>query len=189
MKRQSSSASPFLQAGLTLLELMITLAISGILLTLVAPNVRDILIRNNITSQVNEISGAVQFARSNAIDEQNTAIVCPTPDFSTCSTDWNQAKMVFNDLDADGNRGNNEEILAATSIAPDSLVLTGPAITVRFNGNGTVSTPATIKFCHQDGEAKFARALVISLQGRVRLSQDEDGDGIHEDGGGNLSCL
>ncbi|MBT1064983.1 GspH/FimT family pseudopilin [Bowmanella sp. Y26] len=190
MKRQNKLHSLYSQQGLTLLELMITLSIVGILLTLVAPNVRDILIRNNVTSQVNEISGIVQFARSNAIDEQNTAIICPTPDFSNCSTNWDQAKMVFNDLDGNGNRSEDEELLAATGLPPKSLTITGPGITVRFNGNGTVSTPATIKICHQDGEAKFARALFISLQGRVRLSEDTDNNGIHEDSAGNsLSCI
>ncbi|MBN7822042.1 GspH/FimT family pseudopilin [Bowmanella yangjiangensis] len=190
MKRQNKLHSLYSQQGLTLLELMITLSIVGILLTLVAPNVRDILIRNNVTSQVNEISGIVQFARSNAIDEQNTAIICPTPDFSNCSTNWDQAKMVFNDLDGNGNRSEDEELLAATSLPPKSMTVTGPGITVRFNGNGTVSTPATIKICHQDGEAKFARALFISLQGRVRLSEDTDNNGIHEDSAGNsLSCI
>lgn len=190
MKRQDTLYYYHRQRGLTLLELMITLAISGILLTMVAPSVRDILIRNNITSQVNEISGIIQFARSNAIDEQNTAIVCPTPDFSNCSTNWDQARMVFNDLDGNGNRSADEEILVATSLPSKSLVIAGPAITVRFNGNGTVSTPATIKICHQDGEARFARALFISLQGRVRLSQDTDNNGVHEDSAGNaLSCI
>lgn len=177
------------QQGLTLMELMITLAIISILITVVAPSVAELLTRNRITAQVNEISGVIQLGRHTAIDEQSVTIVCPTANFSDCSNDWGLAKMVFVDLDLSGTRADDEEILAGTSVSPAGLNLSGPAAPILFNPDGTASAPSTVLICDKDNTDKFARALLITLQGRVKISQDSDNDDIHEDAEGTaLSC-
>ncbi len=177
------------QSGFSLTEIMIGLAIIGILITSVGPQVREILIRNRIIGQINELSAVVQFARHTAINEQITTILCPTTNFSSCTLDWNDPKMVFIDLDGNGQRGSDEELLVGAGNIVDTNSLTGPAGTISFQANGAVASPATLLLCHEDNEAKFARALTISLQGRVKLSQDTDNDGIHEtNAGAALSC-
>lgn len=177
------------QQGATLLELMVGLAIVAILLTSVGPSIRDILIRNRIVAQINELSSIVQFARSQAIDQQTNSIMCPSENFTDCHANWDLPKMVFIDIDNNGIRSNNEEILAGSDHILPSLYLTGPAVVVRFQGNGTVASPATLLLCHKDKEAKFARALIISLQGRVKLSTDSDRNNIHENNSGSeLVC-
>ncbi|MDF2178221.1 GspH/FimT family pseudopilin [Aliiglaciecola sp. CAU 1673] len=178
------------ERGVTLLELMISVAIVSILLTVVGPNVRDLLIRNRITAQVNEISGVVQYARHNAIDQQVSTIVCPTADFVSCSNDWQLPKMVFADWDGSGNVNGNEELLAATDHLASGLKITGPNNPLSFNGNGSANAAANVLLCPEDNDAAFARALLLSIQGRLKLSQDSNNDGKHEDLQGNaLSCV
>jgi len=177
------------QQGLSLIEILIGMAITGIILTVGVPSMRDMLIRSQITSQINELSAVIQFARHTAINEQTTAIVCPTTNFSTCTVNWDDPKMVFADLDNSGTRGNNEEMLAGTGGSAENYAFTGPAGNIRFQGNGSVASPATLQICHEDNEDKYARALSISLQGRVRLSTDSNSDGIHETNAGvPLTC-
>lgn len=176
--------------GLTLIELMITIAIMSILVTAVGPMVRDILIQNRLIGQINELSAVIQLARHSAINEQATSIVCPSSDFANCTLDWDLPKMAFLDLDNDGVRGVNEEIIAGTSRSISHYNLTGPAGVISFQGNGVVATPSTLRLCHDSNEPQFARAVTVSLQGRVRVSQDTNNDGIHEtNAGDNLSCL
>lgn len=177
------------QKGVTLLEMMITTAIVAIVLTSVAPSIQGILIQNRIISEINELSGIVQFARHSAIDEQTDTIVCPTEDFSTCTNDWDYAKMVFMDLDANGARGVNEDILVASSIINGVNDMTGPAGGISFMPSGAANANATILLCHQDSNSEYARALIISLQGRVKMSADDNNDGIHEaTNGTSLDC-
>lgn len=177
------------QIGLTLLEMLITVAIVAIVLTTVAPGVQSILIQNRIIAETNELSGIIQYARHHSIDQQIDTIVCPSENFTSCTTDWNDVKMVFADLDGNGARGANEDILAATSSANPNNNLTGPAGALIFEPSGAVNTPATIMLCHKDKVAKYARALLVSLQGRVKISRDDSGDGIHEDNAGAaLDC-
>ena len=175
--------------GFTLLELMITVAIVGILLTTVVPNARGILIRNRIVAEVNYISSLVQFTRHTAIDEQAITVMCPSSDFSNCANDWTLPKIVFVDEDNNGIRGEEEELLVGSEASHQTHVVRGPNNPIRFSGNGSVATPATLLFCHNELEAEFARAIILSLQGRVKLSSDSNNDGIFEDNSGTpLNC-
>lgn len=177
------------QQGVTLIELMISLAIVSILILSVGPMMRDILIQNRLIGQINELSAVVQFARHTAVHEQATTVVCPSTNFITCDNDWNEAKMVFLDLNANGQRDVEEDIVAGAENTIDNFYLQGPAGVIRFQDNGAVATPATLLLCHNVNEARFARALTISLQGRVRLSRDSNNDNIHENNAGDaLVC-
>lgn len=178
------------QSGITLIELLVGMAIMGIILTVGLPSMKDMLVRSQVTAQINELSAVIQFARHNAINEQATSVLCPTTNFSTCTNNWDNPKMVFTDADANGIRGADEDMLAGTGNILDTFDMTGPVGTISFQGNGSVASPATLLLCHEDNEAKYARALIISLQGRVKLSEDSNDDGVHEDNSGTaLSCV
>lgn len=177
------------QQGVTIFELMITLAIVAIVLTTVAPGIQSILIQNRIIAEINELSGVLQYARHNAIDQQANTVLCPTDDFTTCSNDWDDAKMVFMDLDGNVERGANEDILVASSVISDVNDMSGPNGAVVFFPSGAVSQAATLMLCHRDENDEYARALLVSLQGRVKTSSDDDNNGIHEDATGTqLDC-
>jgi type IV fimbrial biogenesis protein FimT len=169
------------QKGVTILELMITVAIVAILLTVVAPNIQAIVIKNRIVGEINELSSIIQFARNNAIDEQIETIVCPSEDFSVCTSNWNHGKIVYTDLDGDGERGAAEELLVATGPGSALNNLTGPGEVIQFQPNGAANSPAALLLCHKNGENKYARQLNVSLQGRVKMSRDANHDGIYED--------
>lgn len=169
--------------------MMITLAILAIVLTVVAPSMQNFLIKNRITGEINEISGVVQYARHLAIDEQINVIVCPSADFEACGTDWSNPKIVFIDANADGNRSAGEELLVTTAQASDSTNISGPNANIHFKDSGAASQAFTIQICPINKDVTFARALSVSLQGRVKVSSDSDDDGTHEDMDGNvLSC-
>ncbi len=168
---------------------MIGMAILGLILVFAVPSAQEIIIRNRITAEINELSSVIQFARNNAIDEQIDTIVCPTQNFAQCTTDWSDAKMVFADLNGNGERSVDEEILAGTSILNDNNFIDGPAVPIRFDGNGAANAQAVLLLCHEKKAAQYARSLTVTLQGRVKISADSNNNGIHEDINGNsLSC-
>ncbi|MFT6329260.1 MAG: type IV fimbrial biogenesis protein FimT [Bermanella sp.] len=177
------------QKGVTLLEMMITLAILAIVLTVVAPSMQNFLIKNRITGEINEVSGIVQYARHLAIDEQINVVVCPSEDFEACGTNWNNPKIVFIDSNADGNRNSDEELLVATAKASDSTKMTGPNTSINFQYTGAASRSFSIQLCPINDDATVARAILVSLQGRVKVSSDADDNGTHEDMDGvALNC-
>ncbi len=178
------------QNGLTLVELMVVVAISAILLGLVVPNVQVITSRNQVTSDINATSAALRFARFTAVDQLKEVIVCPSADFSACDTsDWDLPKIVFIDRNENGNREANEALLYTTEEISVANNMTAPNRLIVFSPTGTANQSSTLNLCANSNDNKLARQIDINPNGRVKLSRDENGDGIHENKDGDaLSC-
>ncbi len=177
------------QAGLTLLEMLIAIAIVIIVLTVVAPNMQTMVAKNRTISEINELSGVIQYARFTAIDQNATAVVCPAPDFENCSTNWNQAKIVFIDSNGNNSRDSTEPLLMTSTEITSGNNVTGPSSSIVFAGSGAINIPTNIKICPKNNEATIARGLSINAQGRVKVNVDSDGNSIVEDSEGNdISC-
>jgi type IV fimbrial biogenesis protein FimT len=177
------------QKGVTLVELMISVSIVAIILAFVGPSIQSILIKNRIVAEINEISSLIQYARHHAIDEQAQVVVCPSDDYSNCSKDWNNPKIVFIDDNDDEIRGAGEELLVSVSATSETSLMTNTTDIIKFSETGEVNLATEILLCHEDGAAGYARSLSLTLQGRVKMSTDSDKDGINENAAGTpLSC-
>ncbi len=177
------------QKGVTLIELMITVSIVAIILAFVGPSIQSILIKNRIVAEINETSSLIQYARHHAIDEQAQVVVCPSTDYSVCSTDWNDPKIVFIDDDDNAIRGATEELLVTIGATSEASLMTNTTDIIKFTETGEANLATEILLCHKDGEAVYARSLSVTLQGRVKMSTDSDKNGINENADGNeLSC-
>ncbi|NMH58950.1 GspH/FimT family pseudopilin [Alteromonas ponticola] len=177
------------QKGLTLVEMMIALAIMAILITVVAPNVQTILVQNRIVADINNLSAAIKHARFTAVDEQTDVTFCPTSNYSSCSSSWALAKMVFIDSNNNGQREDEETLIVSADPLSSSNKISGATGAVLFSANGGTDLNATVTICPNDGEVSLASALIVTLYGRVTTAQDSDNDGVKENNsGGALSC-
>jgi len=93
------------QRGFTLVELMMTLVIASIVMTLAVPSMRDLIQNNRITGQVNEMVTAFNLARMEAIRRGSPVSVCASTDQASCSgaNNWATGWIVFTDTNAAGN--------------------------------------------------------------------------------------
>ena len=177
------------QKGLTLLEMLVAVAVLAIILTTVAPSIQSVLIKNRITSDINNLSAVVQRARFTAVDEQASVVLCPTENYKACTSSWKKAKMVFVDTNGNGSRDDSEALIIASDPLNSANAIYGVTGSLTFDDQGAISTAATITLCPKDNDADYASALLLSLYGRISVAVDSDGDGTKEDLDGNaLSC-
>lgn len=88
------------QSGFTLVELMITLAIAAILLTIGVPSFNTLMQNSRLTTSTNDLIGALNLARSEAVTRELRVTVCKSADQATCNTSvtgWQQGWIVFTD--------------------------------------------------------------------------------------------
>lgn len=94
--------------GVTLIELMVTVSIAAIMMTIAAPSMRDFVRSNQLRTSANDLSALLLLARSESIKRGWPVTLCKSADITAaapaCSqaATWNQGWLVFVDHDMDG---------------------------------------------------------------------------------------
>ena len=135
--------------GFTLIELMVTIAVFGILAAIAAPSFTAFTDSSRRASEVNNISGALSYARSEAIKRNNTISVCSrisTVGAETCSAvanDWKYGWMIFDDTNADGVLDAGETLLRLFGPISKGSVITettgNATLAISFRGSGFIT--------------------------------------------------
>ncbi len=129
--------------GVTLVELMVTVAVLAIIAMIAVPEFREMTARQRIHSTTNDLVTAVHFARSEAIRRGATVVMCKSSDGSICKTtanDWEVGWIVFVDTNGNDNRDNGEEIVRAWPARAGGITVrpnnSNTNTILRFNGRG-----------------------------------------------------
>ncbi len=95
--------------GFTLIELVFTLVVAGILIMLAVPQFKEALSNNNRNSKVNTLISALNLTRSEAVSRGMDVIMCRSSDSASCNTAvssegvWENGWIIYADLNGNGN--------------------------------------------------------------------------------------
>jgi type IV fimbrial biogenesis protein FimT len=183
-------------SGFTLIELVITLAVVGILLAVGVPSLKTFMQSNQLVASTNELISALHVARSEAIKLNRRVSICDSSDGKNCggTGDWSNGWIVF--IDADGALDNTGAPCAAVDtdcllrihdaftdnqLTVSGVDANGAAITsFTFSSRGLpkavngASQSGVYSICSLDsgGNTIGSRAVILSLSGRVRVSDN-----------------
>ncbi len=174
------------QRAFTLIELLITVAVAAIVLTVGVPTFRDTMLNNRIVTQTNELIGTLNLVRSEAIKRGMRVVVCRAAG-SDCATDatsiWEAGWLIYADNNGNGARDAEEPILRVMQRAEGEITIrTGSTFTrwIAYQPNGvsignTGLGTGTFRICDSRG-VDHARFVVISITGRARIRQKQTAD-------------
>ena len=157
--------------GFTLAELMMTLAVATILVTVGMPSMQDLIRNNRLTAATNLFVSSLNIARSEAIKQGRNATVCVSDTQNSCSgSNWRLGWLAWVDSDQDGNLDFPGEVLRAVEPLANSIQITSAQNSFRIDSQGNVDNPnSTLAVCdNRSGET--GRLLRIMATGGISLN-------------------
>jgi type IV fimbrial biogenesis protein FimT len=182
--------------GLSLIELMVTLAVILVLALAGGPPLADMLRNNRLTAQSNALNASLTRARSEAVARRGWVTLCSSSDADLCRTSnagqWEGGWIAFADTNGNGIRVTAEPLLAAQSALSTGMTLRTTGFTntgfVRFDARGLPDSAGTFILCDARGAAR-ARTVAVNAVGKVVRPVDTNGNGIPQVlTGGDATC-
>lgn len=161
--------------GFTVLELMSTLAITSILLSLAIPSGQQLLRHQTKTAVTNQMTGLLHYARETAISSGHNTGICPTSDSINCGKTWGRSFIVYKDLDNnksfDPDQGEALQIATFDNRWSVNWRAFNSTDQIRFQPSGhTFNQNGTMEICPPFA-TESVNTLVLNRIGRLRKSE------------------
>lgn len=180
--------------GYSIIEMTGVIAIIAITFSLTAPSLHSMIERNKAANGINWIIRAINMTRISAVDFGALTTLCPTTDDMTCGGKWHDRIMIFTDSNDDRRINGRDKIVTYLNFPYEGATLKWRAFRNRQYLQMTASgftnyQNGNFVYCSGDQDLRFARQIVLNMQGRVKRSYDRNNDGLVEDRyGRHLRC-
>jgi len=158
--------------GLTLLELLITLTIVGILLAVAIPSFSTLIKDSKLITTINKVNSLAALARSEAIKRNNLITLCRSSNGSTCASSGNYI-IIMSDSNNDGDFSDvDDEMLTVFELIESNSTIriyfqSFSDSQIVFTSIGSPTEAGRIEVC-DDRDTSYAKATFINMGGQLR---------------------
>lgn len=159
-------ASPARHArGFTTLELLTTLAVAAVLMSIGVPSLLGFVHDSRISATTNELVAAVNLARAEAARRNAPVALCGSVDGRHCaaSTTWHKGWIV--------STGTGELIRTWQQPGGDPGTISVSAAELVFEPRGTIAEPATLRLRLPGCVGTQGRDITVARTGRVAVAR------------------
>lgn len=150
--------------GLTLLECLLVISISLILLFSASVAYREFVHQNQLSTLVNNLTDALEYARDEAITKHMTVAFCPRNADDRCGSDWQQGQLIIDKK--------NQRVLRVLPSMPKQYHLSwrstlGDSADLEWRSDGfTRGQQGSFFICAAKG---LSAQIIILRTGRLRI--------------------
>lgn len=173
-----------------MIELLVTLAIVGIVTTIGIPSFTQTITSNRLTSSANDLVTSLNIARSEAIKR---GVQVTVERKLAVANQWDDGWNVFVDQDSSGAFNDDgdtnlcettagglpsEDCILRTydSLNPGYTLRTAATNAITYAPTGILNTGAdTFRLCDSTADTTISRSIIINLTGRARVATGTTG--------------
>jgi type IV fimbrial biogenesis protein FimT len=163
-------------SGMTLLELLVTMAVAAVLAGLAMPSMELLLAQWYRNNAIRGIVGHLQLARSSAIKSTRRVVVCNSQDGNQCADsdhrDWSSGWLVFQDSNGNNSLDSAETVIAVAGSRAgiETMASSNKVRRYVFLPNGLMASGmSSLVVTPKKGKSI---SIVVSRVGRIRLKED-----------------
>jgi type IV fimbrial biogenesis protein FimT len=153
--------------GFTLFELMVTLAVAALILSLGVPGFRSFIQNNRATTHTNDLVTALNLGRSEATRRGASVLLCSSSDGATCSgsNDWSSGWIV--------RRPAGAVVRTWPERSGGGGVLTANVSQIQFQARGSLAggTVPLLQIRLPDCSGDQGRDVSVNMAGRISVTR------------------
>jgi type IV fimbrial biogenesis protein FimT len=158
------------ERGFNIIELLVTLVVVGVVVTMGAPSLVDFTNDMRLTATTNDLLTFFNYARSEAARRGTRVTICISADQATCATagtDWAVGAMAFIDSDNNGQFTAGETVLRVMNPISGVKVNATAAFATNYyfyyRPTGLTNSAGTLRVCRI---GRLARDISVNSIGR-----------------------
>ena len=158
---QPKTVNRYRLSGFTLIELMMTMVVVGILVTLAAPSFNNFVLKSRVNSAATELQMSLLLARSEAAKRNSGVTITPVD-----TTAWTQGWSVTY-VDGVG----TTRTLKTVDAYNGAMTVTGPTAALAYGRDGRLAGASAVAFTvNVPGNANItAKTVAVDLSGRPNV--------------------
>ncbi|MES2757301.1 MAG: GspH/FimT family pseudopilin [Pseudomonadota bacterium] len=169
--------------GFTLVELLVTLAVVGVLTSIAAPSFRGLVLDTRLSGQANDMLISMKFTRSEAIKRNARVTMCSSSNGTGClattaaTASWQGGWIVFADEGVVGTVDGTDTILRVQGALTGATLIGDGGVTnfVSYLGNGQTGAAAGGS---QVGVFSLCSPLASARRRKIALTQGSGWVGV-----------
>lgn len=150
--------------GFTLVELMVTISIVGILSAIAVPNFNEALLSSKLRANANKLVASIYLARGEAIKRNSVVTLCASANGTSCTGAWKDGWVMLS----------GTTLISAQNAITSGLriIEAGGLTSLSFQPTGVGSTQATLTVCRATPSiGGQERVVTISATGRASVAK------------------
>lgn len=186
-KRTCFSGSKSRYVGITIVELVVSLAVVSIIATTGVPAFSNFIQTNRVSESAFDMLGTINLARTEAVKRRTRVVLCrsadpnaPTPTCGGTANTWTTGWLVFASGDGDSTYTAGTDTLLGTGTVHSSNVTLITNSTsnnnLEYNSDGTTNEgggTARFAICDKRG-GKYGRQIEVPPHGRPKFIKGSD---------------